>query len=117
MRLYLLTLSPVSSSPSVLQSESPSLQAGVQVNDEQEKLVLNALMLYQPADLYQLSGGSLAQSGNSAAWGDGLRTEWVTECSSLTNKHRQEHHIQHRLYVQAAPGEMRLATTMITETE
>lgn len=94
----------------IVQGESAALQAGVQVKQEQEKLVLDALMRYKPADLSQLSGGSL---GNIADWGGGLRTEWVTQCKSVIKAKGQP--IPHRLYVQAAPGEMRLATTMITE--
>ena len=97
----------------MMQGESAALQAGVQVNQEYEKLVLDALMQSQPADSFQLSGGSLADCGNCADWGDGLRTEWVTQCNSVIKGKQQP--IPHRLYVQAAPGEMRLATTMITE--
>ena len=98
-----------------MQDESPAIQAGVQVKHEHERLVLDALMRYEPADSAQLRGGGLEQCGDSAEWGDGLRTEWVTQCSCSTKRLTNEHNISHRLYVQAAPGEMRLATTMITQ--
>lgn len=98
-----------------MQDEAPAIQAGVQVKHAQERLVLDALLQNQPADLHQLHGDSLEQCGDSAVWGKGLRTEWVTQCSCSTQGKTSDSHVSHRLYVQTAPGEMRLATTMITQ--
>ncbi len=98
-----------------MQEESAAMQAGIQITHEQEKLVVDALMRYQPADTAQSSRGSVDKCGDSAAWGDGLRTEWVTHCLLNSNRRPPEHLVPHRLYVQAAPGEMRLATVMIAE--
>lgn len=98
-----------------MQGEAPATQAGVQVKHELERLVLDALMNFEPAELHQLRGGSVAECGDSAEWGDGLRTEWVCQCNCLTQGNTNDCHFSHRLSVQAAPGEMRLATTMITQ--
>lgn len=99
----------------LMQGEAPATQAGVQVKHEPERLVLDALMRYKPADLHQLQHDNVAQCGDSAEWGDGLRTEWVCECSCLSQGNTNDRHVSHRLSVQAAPGEMRLATTLITQ--
>ena len=98
-----------------MQDEAPAVQAGVQVKHAQERLVLDALMQNQPPDLHQLQGDSLETCGDSTAWGKGARTEWVTQCSCITQGKTSESPVSHRLYVQTAPGEMRLATTMITQ--
>lgn len=99
----------------MMQDEAPAVQAGVQVKHAQERLVLDALMRNQPPDLHQLQGDSLEICGDSAAWGKGARTEWVTQCNCITQGKTSESPVSHRLYVQTAPGEMRLATTMITQ--
>ena len=92
--------------------ESLDMQAGVQVNNEQEKLVVNALMRYQPTDSAQSRPSSLQQCGECAAWGDGLCSQWVTHCFHSRPAGTLP---CHRLYVQAASGEMRLATVMVSE--
>ncbi|KAL3137852.1 hypothetical protein ABBQ38_005105 [Trebouxia sp. C0009 RCD-2024] len=92
------------------QGESSAVQAGVQVI-QQERAILDVLML----DKVQLQGGTGEQCRNPQAWEKALRTEWATECSCTTQGRTFEHCISHRLYVQTAPGEMRLATTMITQ--
>lgn len=93
-----------------MQGESSAVQAGVQVI-QQERAILDVLML----DKVQLQGGTGEQCRNPQAWEKALRTEWATECSCTTQGRTFEHCISHRLYVQTAPGEMRLATTMITQ--
>lgn len=99
----------------MLQDEAPATQAGVAVQHVQERLVLDALMRNQPADLQQLQGDSLETCEDIAEWGDGLRTEWVTQCSCSIQGVISEIPVSHRLYMQTASGEMRLATTMITQ--
>lgn len=94
-----------------MQGESQAMQAGIQVTHEQEKLVVHALMSRQPTDPSQHSLISLEHCGDCSAWGNALRTEWVTQCLCASN----ERQVSHRLYVQAAPGEMRLATVMVAE--
>ena len=94
-----------------MQVESQAMQAGIQISHEQEKLVVHALMSHQSTDPSQHSLLSLEQCGDCSAWGPGLRTEWVTQCLCASN----EQQVSHRLYVQAAPGEMRLATVMVAE--
>ncbi|KAL0053211.1 hypothetical protein WJX82_002504 [Trebouxia sp. C0006] len=101
----------LSPTPEGQQDESQAMQAGIQVTHAQEKLLVHALMSQQPTDPSQHSLISLEQCGDCSAWGDGLRTEWVTQCLCASN----EQQISHRLYVQAAPGEMRLATVMVAE--
>ena len=93
-----------------MQAESSAVQAGVQVT-QQERAVLDALML----DKVQLQGSTREQCRNPRAWEKALRTEWATECSCTTPGRPFEQQVSHRLYVQTAPGEMRLATTMITQ--
>lgn len=87
----------------------------MQITHEQEKLVVHALMCHQPTDPAQASSSRLKQCGTCAAWGDGLRTEWVTQCLRASNSKLDAQQMPHRLYLQAAPGEMRLATVMVAE--
>lgn len=89
------------------------MQAGVQVTQQQEKLVLNALMCQQPAESAHTASGRLEECGDAESWGAGLRTEWVTLCHQRPGQDLLHVTPPHRLYVQAAPGEMRLATVMI----
>ena len=93
-----------------MQGESSATQAGVQVL-QQERVVLDALML----EKVQSPGGNHELCQNPGAWEEALRTEWATDCSCTTPGRTSEHRVSHRLYVQHAPGETRLATTMITQ--
>lgn len=114
-RCICVRFSACSDAYSAMQGESSAIQAGVQVI-QQERVVLDALMLDKvPAESPHLQGSGRQQYGNHAAWKHALRTEWATECSCMTLGRNFEHRISHRLYVQTAPGEMRLATTMITQ--
>ena len=84
-------------------------QRGIAVTTDQDKLVLNDLMRRIP--LSESAHVSLEECGDHRAWADALGTEWVTHCTQVDQaNHAQQH--THRLYVQASPGEMRLATVM-----
>lgn len=115
LTVHMSTVSVYYSEDVLMQGEAPATQAGVQVKHEPERLVLDALMRDKHEDLHQSQHGSVAQCGDSSEWGDGLRTEWVCECSCLTQGNTNDRHVSHRLSVQAAPGEMRLATSMTTQ--
>ena len=91
------------------------MQAGIQVTHDQEKLVVHALMCHQHTSPAQSSISSLKQCGDCGVWGDGLRTEWVTQCLRAGHVEFDAQQPFHRLYLQAAPGEMRLATVMVAE--
>ena len=94
-----------------LGSQSGSDQQGISVSTDREKLVLNDLM--QQVPLGDDTGhASLEESGNYRAWADLLGTEWVTHCSRTEQLDDNVQQRPHRLYVQASPGEMRLATVM-----
>ena len=98
-----------------LQGESAAMQAGVQVTQEQEQLVLDALMQQQPPNAANIAAARLDQSGNADSWGSGLRTEYVTHVHQQHSQVASMQSMPHRLYVQVAPGEMRLATVMLSE--
>ena len=91
------------------------MQAGVQVTQEQEQLVLDALMQQQPANAANIAAARLDQCGNADNWGSGLRTEYVTHVHQQHSQGASTQPVPHRLYVQVAPGEMRLATVMLSE--
>lgn len=88
-------------------------QHGVAVTADQEKLVLNDLMQHIP--LSEPAATSLEDCGDHRAWADALGTEWVTHCSQVEEGNNAQQRT-HRLYVQASPGEMRLATVMFAGT-
>lgn len=100
-----------------LQQQQPSLhpvrKQGTAVATEQEKLVLNCLLLGSPPDDVN---NSLSECGSCQPWGDVLGTEWVTTCGQTDQSGVTAHQQPHRLYVQTSPGEMRLATVMTADT-
>ena len=98
-----------------LQGESAAMQAGVQVTQEQEQLVLDALMQQQPANAANIAAARLEHCGNADNWGSGLRTEHITHVHQQHSQGASMQSVPHRLYVQVAPGEMRLATVMLSE--
>ena len=87
----------------------------MQVTQEHERVVLDALMRQQPVELAQTSSGRLEECSNADSWGPGLRTEWTTHCYQKRIQGSLQQSAPHRLYVQAAPGEMRIATVKFAE--
>ena len=85
---------------------------GTEVFTQREKLTLDCLMRTRSlAD----SCSSIAQCGSCREWGSGLGTEWVTSCSHAEQHASSVQQLPHRLYVQASPGEMRLASVMTAD--
>lgn len=90
----------------------PGRKHGTAVTTEQEKLVLDCLLRQS---LLDYSNSSLRDC-DCKPWGDVLGTEWVTTCCQPEHFVADVQQKPHRLYVQASPGEMRLATVMTSET-